>query len=345
VAPDAAATAHPLASVADGVVVVGASAGGVEALASFVGSLAAETREAVCVVLHVSPAGPSAMPEILARATRLKVHRPRDGEALLGGHVYVAPPDYHLEVEPGRVRLTQAPRENGHRPAIDATMRSAAVAYGRTAVGVVLSGSRDDGTAGLIAIKQRGGAALAQDPEEALYPSMPASAIAHVNLDAVLPLHEMAAWLAARPPGSPPAPGGGPATDDRRPDVGDGPRDDAKGTRFTCPDCGGVLFEQEEGGLRRLRCSVGHAFSIESMAAEQGERIEGALWTAVRTLEDRAELLSRMAADAEHRGQRRSARAFRRQARDAEQRAALVREATAGAQAASLVDSGAQAAS
>jgi two-component system, chemotaxis family, protein-glutamate methylesterase/glutaminase len=337
--------AHPLASVADGVVVVGASAGGVEALTAFVGSLAAETRQAVCIVLHVSPSGPSAMPEILSRATRMPVHRPHDGEALLGGHIYVAPPDYHLEVDPGRVRLTQAPRENGHRPAIDATMRSAAAAYGASVVGVVLSGSRDDGTAGLIAIKRRGGGAVAQDPEEALYPSMPASAIAHVNVDAVLPLHEMGPWLAARPPDSPPAPGGEGPTDDPPPDVGEGPRDDAKGTRFTCPDCGGVLFEQEEGGLSRFRCSVGHAFSIESMAAEQGERIEGALWTAVRTLEDRAELLSRMAANADQRGQRRSARAFRRQARDAAERAALVREATVGAHAASLADAGTQAAS
>jgi two-component system, chemotaxis family, protein-glutamate methylesterase/glutaminase len=110
------------------VVVVGASAGGVEALVSFVRALTADTRQAVCVVLHVSPAGTSAMPQILGRAARLPVHSPADGQPLLGGHIYVAPPDYHLEIEPGRVRLTQSPRENGHRPAIDATMRSASLA-------------------------------------------------------------------------------------------------------------------------------------------------------------------------------------------------------------------------
>jgi two-component system, chemotaxis family, protein-glutamate methylesterase/glutaminase len=330
---DAPPTAHALASLADGVVVVGASAGGVEALAAFVGALAAETPQAVCVVLHVSPSSPSAMPDILGRATRMPVHRTRDGEALLCGHVYVAPPDHHLEVERGRIRLTQAPRENGHRPAIDATMRTAAATYGYRVVGVVLSGSRDDGTAGLAAIKQRGGAALVQDPEEALYSSMPSSAIAHVDVDAVLRLDEMAGWLATHRPQTPPPPGGAHPTDDPpTPHVGEGPRDDAKGTRFTCPDCGGVLFQQDEGGLDRFRCSIGHAFSIESMAAEQAEQIEGALWTAVRALEDRAELLERMAANAEHRGQSRSAQAFGRQAAEANERAALLREAAAPAE-------------
>jgi two-component system, chemotaxis family, protein-glutamate methylesterase/glutaminase len=182
--------------VADSVLVVGASAGGVEALSTFVGALPANTRQAVCVVLHVSPKGTSAMPSILGRAGRLPVHNPADGDPLLGGHIYVAPPDHHLEVEPGRVRLTQAPRENGHRPAIDVTMRTAAEAYNDAVVGFVLSGSRDDGTAGLMAIKRRGGAAVVQDPEEALYPDMPSNAIAHVEVDAILPLAHMASWLA-----------------------------------------------------------------------------------------------------------------------------------------------------
>jgi two-component system chemotaxis response regulator CheB len=201
VEPDAPETAHALASLADGVVVVGASAGGVQALATFVGALPAQTPQAVCVVLHVSPSAPSAMADILGRSTRMPVHRPTDGEPLLAGHVYVAPPDHHLEVELGRIRLTQGPRDHGHRPSIDATMRSAAEAYHGDVVGVVLTGSQDDGTAGLLAIKRRGGAALVQDPKEAPYPGMPTNAIAHVAVDAVLPLSEMAGWLAThRPP-------------------------------------------------------------------------------------------------------------------------------------------------
>jgi two-component system chemotaxis response regulator CheB len=316
------------------VVVVGASAGGVEALVSFVRALPAETRQAVCVVLHVSPAGTSAMPQILGRAARLPVHSPADGQPLLGGHIYVAPPDYHLEIEPGRMRLTQAPRENGHRPAIDATMRSAAEAYGSAVIGVVLSGSRDDGTAGLLAIKRGGGVAVVQDPSEALYDGMPANAIAHVNVDAVLPIGQMAGWLAMhRQPVPQPTGGGGVSNNPDTPQVGDAPNKVAVGTRFTCPDCGGVLFEQEEGGLTRYRCSIGHAFSIESLADGQAHELEGALWTAVRALEDRSELLRQLATRVERTGNRRSAETFSTQAADALRRAGLVRAAIESARA------------
>lgn len=306
---------------------VGASAGGVEALVGFVRGLSNETRQAVCVVLHVSPAGTSAMASILARAARLPVHSPADGDPLLSGHIYVAPPDHHLEVERGRVRLTQAPRENGHRPAIDATMRTAALAYGAAVTGFVLSGTRDDGTAGLLAIKEHGGAAVVQDPGEALYSAMPRSAIDHVDVDAVLPLAEMAPWLAYRQFEDVPAPGGASMPDPPTPRVGDGPREEANSTRYTCPDCGGVLFEQQEGGLTRFRCSVGHVFSMESLAAEQARHLEGAMWTAVRALEDRAELLQQMARSSDRTERPRSARAFEAQAADLLRRAGIVRDA------------------
>jgi two-component system, chemotaxis family, protein-glutamate methylesterase/glutaminase len=329
--------------VADGVLVVGASAGGVEALVALVRTLPAHTRQAVCVVLHVSPSGPSAMPHILGRAAQMPVHSPHDGDPLLAGHIYVAPSDRHLEIEPGRVRVTQAPRENGHRPAIDATMRTAAAAYDGGVVGFVLSGSRDDGTAGLIAIKRGGGAAVVQDPDEALYPGMPQSAIAHVEVDAVLPLAQMAGWLAGHRPPHPPPTGGRPQPD--LPHLGQPPREEAKGTRFTCPDCGGVLFEQREGALARFRCSVGHVFSIESLADDQGRHLEGALWTAVRALEDRAELLHRIARRASRNEHHRSSRGFEAQAADAERRAATVRQAIQDAQDQPQADDEAEAAS
>jgi two-component system chemotaxis response regulator CheB len=334
VEPTAPSPQHALASVADGVVVVGASAGGVEALVAFVRALPADTRQAVCVVLHISPAGTSAMPQILGRAARLPVHSPADGQPLLGGHIYVAPPDHHLEIEPGLMRLTQSPRENGHRPAIDATMRSAAEAYGSAVIGVVLSGSRDDGTAGLLAIKRGGGVAVVQDPSEALYDGMPANAIAHVKVDAVLPIGQMAGWLAMhRQPVPQPIGGGGVSNNPHTPQVGDAPKQAAVGTRFTCPDCGGVLFEQEEGGLTRYRCSIGHAFSIESLADGQAHELEGALWTAVRALEDRSELLRQLATRVERTGNRRSADTFHTQADDALRRAGLVRAAIESARA------------
>ena len=327
--PAAPSPQHALASVADGVVVVGASAGGVEALVAFVRALPADTRQAVCVVLHVSPAGTSAMPQILGRAARLPVHSPADGQPLLAGHIYVAPPDYHHEIEPGRVRLTQSPRENGHRPAIDATMRSTSLAYGSAVIGVVLSGSGDDGTAGLLAIKHGGGVAVVQDPGEALYEGMPANAIAHVNVDAVLRIGQMAAWLAMhRHPGPQPTGGGGVTNNPPdTPQAGEAPRAAAVGTRFTCPDCGGVLFEQEEAGLTRFRCSIGHAFSIESLADGQAHALEGALWTAVRALEDRSEILRQLAVRVEGTGNRRTAKSFNEQADEAQRRAGLVRAA------------------
>ena len=319
------------------VVVVGASAGGVEALVALVGSLPANFPYPILVVLHVSPAGTSVLPAILARAGRLHVASATDGEPLRPGHVYVAPPDSHLLVEDARVRLSQAPRENGHRPAIDPTMRTAAATYDRATIGIVLSGSRDDGTAGLIAIKARGGTAIVQDPDEALYPAMPRSAIEHLTPDAVLPIAAMAAWILRHSPNSDP-PGSEPDmafehnTDDPRlalaEDGGEAPHTAAgRGTRFTCPDCGGVLFERREGNLERFECSIGHVLSIESLSNAQAESLENALWAAVRALEDRAAMLKRLAGRADGGNHRRSAKTFERQAEEALARAATIRDA------------------
>lgn len=179
------------------IVVVGASAGGVEALIGFVRGLPATLSCPVAVVLHVAPEGRSLLPSILARATGLPVLAAADRDELRPGHVYVAVPDHHLLVEDGHVRLTRGPAEHGHRPALDPALRAAARAYGPRAVGVVLSGTRADGTAGLACVKRAGGTALAQDPEEALHDGMPRSAVRHVDLDAVLPVAELGPWIAA----------------------------------------------------------------------------------------------------------------------------------------------------
>jgi two-component system chemotaxis response regulator CheB len=319
-----------------GVVVAGASAGGVEALIALVQSLPRDFPHPVLVVLHVAPTGTSVLPAILARACRLPVTAPADGEKLRRGHVYVAPPDCHLVVEDSHIRLSQAPRENGHRPAIDPTMRTAAAAYNGGTIGIVLSGSRDDGTAGLMAIKARGGAAIVQDPDEALYSAMPLSAMAHVTPDAVLPIAAMAGWILdhtksngqgesdpmpAHDGDHHPLPAGNEAH-------GDPPTSAAgEGTRYTCPDCGGVLFERHEGNLARFQCSVGHVFSIESLSSAQADALEGALWAAVRSLEDRAALLQRLAERGRANEQVRSADAFERQAEEALERARTIREA------------------
>jgi two-component system chemotaxis response regulator CheB len=297
-------------------VVVGASAGGVEALVRFVASLPPGFPAAVLVVLHVSATGTSVLASILARAGRLPVATAQDGEPLAPGRLYVAPPDRHLLANGGRVQLTQTPRENGHRPAVDPTMRSAAQTAGGRTAGVILSGSRDDGTAGLLAIKRAGGVAVVQDPEEALYEGMPRNAIEHVDVDAVLRVDDIGAWLR------------GSAFEDHPPgeQVLDGhPR--GLGTRFTCPDCGGVLFEHVDGTLVRFACSVGHAYSIEALAGGQGHELENVLWAAVRALEDRAVLLGRLADRARGSGQHRSAETFAAEAIRVRERSQVIREA------------------
>jgi two-component system, chemotaxis family, protein-glutamate methylesterase/glutaminase len=320
------------------VVIAGASAGGVEALVGLVRSLPSDFPHAVLVVLHVSPTGTSVLPAILARACRLPVGSPADGDELRSGHIYVAPPDFHLVVEESRLRLSQAPRENGHRPAIDPTMRTAASSHDGNTIGIVLSGARDDGTAGLMAIKAHGGAAIVQDPEEALYPAMPLSAMAHVEPDAVLPIAAMASWILQKTVTTNPGTGGEPPMESAEP-VGnphiaivgashDSPRSaSGEGTRYTCPDCGGVLFERHEGALERFECSVGHVFSIESLSSAQAEALEGALWAAVRSLDDRTALLMRLAGRARQREQWRSAESFEAQAEEAQARAQTIREA------------------
>lgn len=183
-------------SSAVGLAVVGASAGGVEALKIFAASLPADLRCPVVIVLHVSATSRSVLPHILDRAGILPATAVREGDALRPGHLYVAPPDCHVLVTGTGLHLSGGPRENGHRPAVDPTMRSAAQAYHARTVGIVLSGTRDDGTAGLAAIQARGGRVLVQDPNEALYAGMPQNALAHLVVDAVLPVAEIAWWLA-----------------------------------------------------------------------------------------------------------------------------------------------------
>jgi two-component system chemotaxis response regulator CheB len=215
-------------------------------------------------------------------------------------------------------------------------MRTAAAFYDGGTVGIVLSGSRDDGTAGLMVIKARGGTAIVQDPEEALYPAMPLSAMAHVEPDAVLRVAEMAAWILEHgPPTDGPTKREAAMNDDfgdRRLAAveggGDAPRSaTGQGTRYSCPDCGGVLFERHEGRLARFECSVGHVFSIESLSSAQADALETALWAGVRSLEDRAALLKRLASRARSNQQDRTADTFERQAADALDRAATIRDA------------------
>src|SRR3954471_5267653 len=190
------------------VVVIGTSAGGLEALRVLAAGLPASFPLPICVVMHLSAQSPGIVPDILTRSGPLPSVNATSGARLRPSTIYVAPPDRHLLLEPGRLRLTRGPHENRFRPAIDPLFRSAAQVYGPGAIGVILTGNLDDGTAGLSAIKQLGGVAIVQNPADAAYPSMPESALKHVKVDHVVPLAEiprLLVALTARPIEVPPA--------------------------------------------------------------------------------------------------------------------------------------------
>jgi two-component system chemotaxis response regulator CheB len=315
------------------IIVIGASAGGVEALSLVLAELPRDLRAAVLVVLHLAR-GRSMLPEILSRAGKLPAVHPEDGDSLEYGKVYVARPDHHLIVEPGRVRVVHGPTENGCRPAVDPLFRSAARIYGPRVIGIVLTGALDDGTAGLAAVKEAGGIAIVQDPDEAFAPSMPQSARALVPVDHVLPVREIGVLISelTREEIGAPASKPGPHVVAMEPDLAppsvalnenDRP---GKVSVFTCPECHGTLWEADERGIVRFRCRVGHVYSAESMLAAQTDSVDRALWTALRSLEERAALTHRLADRAEQRRHKWVARAFKERAQAADSHAAVVRE-------------------
>jgi len=296
------------------VVVVGASAGGVEALRKLARALPPDFGAPVLVVLHVPSSG-SVLPQILDRAGPLRARHAEDGEPLEPGCIYVAPPNCHLILEDGVVSLNRGPRENGHRPAIDPLFRTAAAAYGPRAAGVILSGALDDGTVGLFAIKQAGGATLVQDPEEALYPSMPSHAISYVQPDYVQSVNDIADTLVRLTTASTrDQPKEAVMTIDAAPNPSAEDAQPGELTPFSCPDCGGSLWEVDVGGVSSFRCRVGHAYSINSLVDKEAEAVERALWTAYRALEERAAISRRVARRLAESGRHDSSGRFERQA-------------------------------
>ncbi len=274
------------------VIVVGASAGGIEALTALLSRLPEDLDAAVLVVVHMPAQGGPALRQILGRAARLPVGLAADNEPLRSGRVYVSVGDFHLLVGAGRVYVRQGPRENGYRPAIDPLFRSAAVYYGPRVIGVVLSGNLSDGTAGLLAIRRQGGLAVVQDPDDAVYDSMPNSAIEEAGADHVVPAEQMgellARLVAEEIEVADPTADRVLTTEVRLMEAGDpGEVHPGRPSPWPCPDCNGVLWEVEDGPVLRFRCRVGHAWSAESLLAQQADGVEGALWMALRALEDR----------------------------------------------------------
>lgn len=314
------------------IIVIGASAGGVHALCEVVESLPPDLPAAVFVVLHLAPHGRSALPAILGRSACLPASHPTPGEVIEPGRVYVAPPDHHLAIDGGRVLLSRNASENGYRPAIDVLFRTAARAFGPRVVGVVLTGNLDDGTAGLAAIKRCGGVAVVQDPEEADYPSMPESAIANVAVDHVLPLGDIGPLLdrLAREP-RPAGLADSGAVEEEPYDMGTndqdigGPGPAGEPSGFTCPDCGGSLYERPGEQPLHFRCRTGHAFSPESLLAKQSDTLDAALWAALRSLEENSAMARRMEKRAREHGNEITRRRYERRAQEADRHAKLLR--------------------
>jgi len=309
------------------VIVVGASAGGVEPLRKMAAELPSELPAAVFVVLHLPASQPSALPEVLDRSGPLPALTPEDGAPIEPGRIYVAPPDRHMMLEPGRVRIVHGPKENRHRPSVDVLFRSAARAYGPRVIGAVLSGALDDGTAGLIAIKVRGGTAVVQDPSEAFSDGMPRNAMRYLEVDHVVAASELGKLLTRLAKEKVDVAEAPPPTNEMihetriaRLDPEALDTEDKPGVQsvVACPDCRGVLWEIQEGDLLRFRCRTGHAYSPETLVAAQHDGVEAALWEALRAIEERVSLRRRLVDQAKERRLHSLASHFEEQVKESE---------------------------
>ena len=308
------------------IIVIGASAGGVTALRAFTAGLAAPLPTPILIVLHVGALS-SELPSLLNAAGATPAKHGESGETIRPGQIYVAPPDRHMIVVDGCIRLTRGPKENWARPAIDPLFRSVAEGFGPAAIGVILTGNLNDGSAGLYEIKRRGGIAIAQDPEDAAHPDMPGSAAAHVDLDYCLPLAEIPGLLAklvneeegivtASPKKQAPENGGNLVDDE----VFDRP------ITITCPDCGGALRGAEIGTMVKYACHIGHTYTAEAMAAAQFEDMEKVMRAAERILNERAEFCRQMAEHAGSPGKAAGDEIWRAASREALERAYTLRD-------------------
>jgi two-component system chemotaxis response regulator CheB len=312
------------------VIGIAASAGGIEALRGLIASLPAELSAAVLVVMHVSPAGPSVLPRILGRAGVLPARHPEDGDPLQEGVIYAAPPDRHMVVSGGAIRLLTEARVNGHRPSADVLLHSIARACRSGGAGVVLSGTMDDGAAGLRAIRLAGGMTLVQDPEEAAFPGMPLAAINECEPHVIGPVAKLAAslceWLAGRavPVTQPDGVLAGITTDPLAAD------DPVELTALTCPECGGSLSLHDELGTERFRCRVGHSYSADGVLLGKQRALESALWAAIVALDEQADVSRRIVDRLEAQGREPQIAWHRRNMLAAQRHASYLRSVISG---------------
>lgn len=323
------------------IVVMGASAGGVPGLRDIVRGLPGDLNAAVLIVLHLPAGAKTRLHEILNKLSALPAAVARDGEPIEPGRIYVALPDYHLLVQGDRVGVKKGPKENRFRPSIDALFRSAAYTCGSRVIGVVLSGVLSDGISGLWTIKELGGITIVQDPSEAAFDAMPASALAQVEVDHCAPASELGP-LIARICAEPTPPQRDAAFDLQHrleTEVAIAASDNAfeqgsmelgERTALTCPECQGSLVRITEGDLIRFRCHTGHAFVSGALLAGISETTESKLWQTLRAMEEAVMLLEHLGQHLQDTGQPVEAGAFQDKAHQMRARARALREIAIG---------------
>jgi two-component system chemotaxis response regulator CheB len=317
-------------------VVIGASAGGIAAIRTLLSQLPADLPAAILIVLHLAPDAGSMLPHIFGAAAAMPVRFAEDKATLSYGEARIAPPDRHLLVEFGHVRVVRGPRENGFRPGIDPLFRSAAWAYGPRVIGVLLSGMLRDGSAGLWAIKSCGGITVVQDPRDAEFRDMPRNALEHLPVDHCLAASDIGALLVDLVRQPVPA-----SADFRAPDqfrietdmLGPEPTGDVrtmnqigKLSPYTCPSCHGSLWEVFDEHVLRFRCHTGHGFSADSLDGEQKDVLENALFGALRALQENARLARTVAATSRQQQREGMARVYEEKAAENDSNADVIRD-------------------
>ncbi len=317
------------------IIVIGASAGGFEAFKTIVKNLPPDFNASIFIVWHMSPDIRGVLPTVLNKQNSIYTAHAYNEESIQPNRIYIAPPDHHLLIEEGRVRVTHGPKENRFRPAIDPLFRSAAYAYGNRVIGVILSGALDDGTAGLWRIKYSGGITIVQDPKDAEVPSMPQNALREVKVDYCVPVTDIAGLL-VKLSNEKIKENAMPLKDEKtkieieiaaeKNALDKGALDIGELSMFTCPECHGVLSKIMDGNISRFRCHTGHAFSADVLMAAVTEKVEESLYNAIRGIEESMLLLNHIGDHFAEANQPKLAALYFNKAKEAEKRATVIRK-------------------
>lgn len=318
------------------IIVIGASTGGFEAIKKIISGLPSDFNASIFIVWHMSPDVIGILPEVLNRANEIYAAHAYDNEEIKPNRIYIARPDHHLVLSPGKVRVTHGPKENRFRPAIDPLFRSAAYTYSNRVIGVILSGALDDGTAGLWAVKNYGGIAIVQDPGDAEVPSMPENAIRQVNVDHIIAVSQIADLLVHLANETLPEKAEIMEDEQTKREIEIAAEENAlkksvmsfgELTPFTCPECHGVLSRLQNENIVRYRCHTGHAYSVDALMAALTEKIEDYLYNAIRGIDESIFLLNHLGDHYAEANEPRLASLYFKKAKQAAERSDLVRKA------------------